>query len=149
MSPRRRTALAASVAVGVAITFWAPSLIASHYADGPGGTEHLLGHPVRGWQFVSDAVRSSRGARLGSHQSALEVARDQVWTGSSGRAVDVRLVWTRNPMRLDGTVVRPESAFSWIVEGRVRRGPRQIIGVLDYRSGQVVWDVRPRSGGPR
>ncbi|MFN8108970.1 MAG: hypothetical protein U0Y82_03875 [Thermoleophilia bacterium] len=104
-------------------------------------------------------MRTSRGARLGSPDSALEVARDQVWTGSSGRAVAVRLRWTRGRFTLTfpaaaevpasgRVVVRPMSAFSWVVEGRVQRGPRQVIGVLDYRTGQVVWDVR-RARSPR
>lgn len=150
---RRRTALGAAVA-GAAIAVWVPSLIASHYADGPGGTEHVLGHPLRGWEFVADAVRTSRGARLGSRDGALAVARDQIWTGPPARAVDVRLVWTRGPFDVEvpagGTapdparaVVRPASRFSWIVIGRVRKGPRQMIGVLDYRTGQVVWNIRP------
>ncbi|MCC6829992.1 MAG: hypothetical protein IT200_01475 [Thermoleophilia bacterium] len=150
---RRRTALGAALA-GAAIAVWVPSLIASRYADGPGGTEHVLGHPLRGWEFVADAVRASRGARLGSRDGALAVARDQIWTGPPARAVDVRLVWTRGPFGVEvpdgGTapdparaVVRPASRFSWIVIGRVRKGPRQMIGVLDYRTGQVVWNIRP------
>ncbi len=154
---RRRTALAAVIAGG-AIAIWVPSLIASHYADGPGGTEDVLGNPIRGWEFVADAVRASRGARLGSRDGALAVARDQIWTGPPARAVDVDLVWTRGPFAVvvpdGGTApdparaeVRPASPFSWIVVGRVRKGPRQMIGVLDYRTGQVVWNIRPLPAG--
>ena len=153
---RRRTAFAA-VLIGAAIAIWVPSLIASNYSDGPGGSDDVLGHPITGWKFVADAVTASRGARLGSRDGALAVARDQIWTGPPARAVDVELVWTREPFAVpvpDGgtapppsrAVARPASAFSWVVVGRVRGGPRQMIGLLDYRSGQVVWNIRPVPG---
>jgi hypothetical protein len=40
-------------------------------------------------------------------------------------------------------VVRPRSPLAWLVYGSVRTHARQLIGVLDYASGRVVWDIRP------
>jgi hypothetical protein len=40
-------------------------------------------------------------------------------------------------------VATPRSELSWIVRGRVQGGPEQVIGLLDYASGRVVWDIRP------
>lgn len=152
--------MGSAIVAGAALTVWGPSVVAGHYANGMDPEQqHLLSNPHRGWAFLADAVRSSRGARLGSHERALEQARDRVWTGSTGRAVDVRLRWTPNPfavpdvpggaeIRTGRRRVRPISPFSWVVEGRVERGPRQIIGLLDYRSGQVIWDIRTRVVSP-
>jgi hypothetical protein len=40
-------------------------------------------------------------------------------------------------------VVAPADPLQWVVRGNVNGGPDQIIGLLDYRTGRVVWDIRP------
>jgi hypothetical protein len=39
----------------------------------------------------------------------------------------------------------PLSPLGWVVRGRVCGGPQQPIGVLDYPTGRVAWNIRPVS----
>lgn len=134
-----------------------PTLVAERYADGPGGAE--VGHARldRGWEFVYHAVRLSRGARLGSDDFALVRARN-AWAGPPAVAEDVALVYMDGPFLVPvppgGTpppserrVAEPLSRLGWVVSGRVRGGPRQMIGLLDYASGRVAWNIRPLGPG--
>jgi hypothetical protein len=149
---RRRVIVAVLLAL-VAVAVWVPSLIAERYADGPGGAE--VGHARldRGWEFVYHAVRLSRGARLGNEDAALTRARE-VWAGPPAVAGSVQLVYMDGPCTVpvpdDGTSPGPERAtavplsrLGWVVRGRVRNGPQQVVGVLDYPTGRVAWDIRP------
>jgi hypothetical protein len=43
----------------------------------------------------------------------------------------------------------PDDDLNWVVNGRVKGGPEQVIGVLDYRTGRVEWDIRPVAGARR
>ena len=147
-----------------------PPLVAAHYADGPGGVANVAGRPDKGWQFIVDAVTHSRDAQLASPQSADERARD-VWAGArvrntrrgasplTARADDVRLVWTDGAFDVPvpphavrptpgNRVARPRGPFAWIVYGRLRGGPRQMIGMLDYDSGTRIWDIRDGAAVP-
>ena len=149
---RRRVVVATIVAVLV-VAMWVPSLIAERYADGPGGAE--VGHARldRGWEFVYHAVRLSRGARLGNEDAALTRARE-VWAGPPAVAGSVELVYMDGPFVVPvpdgGTAPAPERAtavplsrLGWVVRGRVRNGPQQVVGVLDYPTGRVAWNIRP------
>jgi hypothetical protein len=149
---RGRIALAVALVMVIAVAV-VPTLVAERYADGPGGAE--VGHARldRGWEFVYHAVRSSRGARLGSDDFALVRARS-VWAGPPAVAEDVELVYMDGafvvPVPPGGTpppperrVAEPLSRLGWVVSGRVRGGPRQMIGLLDYSSGRVAWNIRP------
>ncbi len=131
---------------------FAPSVVAHRYASGPGGRDGVLGRPDRGWEFLIDAITESRDATLGSGQSADERARE-VWAGAPAKAEGVRLVWMDGPFAVPvpsggvlpapaNRMASPSSPFGWAVEGRVRGGERQMIGLLDYRSGRVVWNIR-------
>jgi hypothetical protein len=153
----RRLITVIAVVLGTVAVF-APSVVAHRYADGPGGTDGVLGRPDKGWEFLIDAVTQSRDARLGSSTSAGERARE-VWAGGSVRAESVRLTWMDGPFTVPvpggGTppaagnaVATPRSSLGWTVIGRVRGGDRQMIGLLDYRSGRVVWNMRRGLGGP-
>jgi hypothetical protein len=148
---RARFILALALVV-VVVGAWVPVLVADHYADGPGGADVGTARIDRGWEFVYHAIRLSRGARLGTHDLALDRARD-VWAGSP-RADSVQLVYMDGPFAVpvppDGTVPAPErrvaeplSRFGWVVRGRVRNGPQQMIGLLDQHSGRVAWNIRP------
>ncbi len=106
----------------------------------------------RGWKFVYHAIRLSRDARLGTSELALDRARD-VWAGSP-LADSVELVYADGsftvPVPEGGTppaagrrVAGPLSRFGWVVRGRVRNGPPQMIGLLDYTTGRVAWNIRP------
>ena len=148
-----------------------PSFVAAHYARGPGGVEGVAWRPDKGWRFLVEAVGHSRGAQLGSSQSATERARD-VWAGARprgrrgdaglgvrARATGVELVWTDGPFRVlapaghpaptpGNDVARPRGPFSWVVYGHLARGPRQMIGMLDYDTGVAEWDIRDGVGAP-
>lgn len=149
---RRKIVIATIVAV-LAGVIWAPSLIAEHYADGPGGAEVGIARLDRGWEFVYHAVRLSRGARLGSEDFANFRARN-AWAGPPAVAEDVELVYMDGPFDVPvppgGTSppderrrAEPLSRLGWVVYGSVRGGPRQMIGLLDYASGRVAWNIRP------
>lgn len=148
---RARVVLAAGIVV-ILIGLWVPVLVARHYADGPGGAEVGIARVDRGWKFVYHAIRLSRGARLGTSDVALDRARD-VWAGSP-LADSVELVYQDGafavPVPPGGTspapgdrVAAPLSRLGWVVRGRVRNGPQQMIGLLDYDSGRVAWNIRP------
>jgi hypothetical protein len=153
MRVTRRGVVVATIVAVLAVAMWVPSLIAERYADGPGGAE--VGHARldRGWEFVYHAVRLSRGARLGTEDAALTRARE-VWAGPPAVAGSVELVYMDGPFTVAvpdrGTAPAPERAtavplsrFGWVVRGRVRGGPEQVIGVLDYPTGRVAWNIRP------
>lgn len=153
MSGRGRVLLALGAVVAV-VAAWAPAIVAHHYADGPGGAEVNRARVDQGWKFVADAVRESRGALLGDDAAAL-VHAQRIWVRPSGRATAVQLVYLDGPFAVPvppgGTVppgarsiATPPGDFGWVVYGHVRGGPRQMIGLLDYNSGTVVWDIRPR-----
>lgn len=154
MRMSRGRVLFALVAVVVVAGAWVPAIVAHHYAAGPGGAEVDRARVDQGWRFLIDAVRESRGARLGDGAAALQHAQT-IWSRPSGRAETVDLTYMDGPFAVPvppgGTapptarhVAVPRSPFGWVVWGHVRGGPRQMIGLLDYHSGVVVWDVRPR-----
>lgn len=147
------------IIVGLGLTalptlVWAPGLVAMRYSDT--SASEALTRPDRGWDFLTDVVRESRGAKLGWHDAALERARE-VWT-SGPQARDVELRWGprafRVPVPAGGAtpparrrMARLRSSLNWIVTGRVPgRATTQVIGILDYRSGAVVWNIRPLRG---
>lgn len=138
---------------------WAPALLADRYADGPGGAEVHAARIDHGWRFLVEAVHLSRGAALGDDADALTLAR-RIWSGPAARASSVRLTYMDGPFAAPvppggdpppagRRMVRPRSDLSWVVTGTVRRGTPQVIGLLDYHSGAIAWDIRPRlrSGG--
>ena len=150
--PKGRIAVPVA-AVAVVAVAWAPAPVASHYADGPGGAEAGLARIDRGWEFVYHAVRLSRGAELGNRGAAIDRART-VWA-SRPKAESVDLRYLDGPFTVPvpaggavprNPVARPRDRFAWVVEGQVGDGPPQMIGLLDYRSGAVVWKLRQRTG---
>lgn len=147
----------ALIAGGAVVALWAPSLVATAYAEEPAST--YLANPVAGWAFLWEAVTASRNPRLGTGDAAM-VQASQVWAGPPAVATDVSLKaiaapWDV-PVPAGGTApiaardqARPAHELNWVVTGRVRGGPPQVIGLLDYRSGRVAWDIRPVGGGAR
>ena len=142
---RRRIVWTVGVVVVVALA-WAPVVIADHFADGPGGAEVGRARLDRGWEFVYHAVRLSRGAQLGTDDSALERARER-WAGPPAIARSVRLVYMDGPFavpvpgaaRSPRPSAEPRSRCRGSAGSCAGRpgGPDQVIGVLDYASGRV------------
>ena len=65
MRGKRARIVLVAVVVVLAAAAWAPVPIAEHFADGPGGAEIGRARLDRGWEFVYQAVRLSRGAPPG------------------------------------------------------------------------------------
>jgi hypothetical protein len=143
----RRRAIGVTVGVAVLAALWTPSFIARTYTSSaqPIG---FLSRPDKGWRFLYDTVRLSRHAKLGSDGPALQRARE-VWP----RAETVELVYLVRPVTVPvaagglappraARTVRPRSRLTWFVRGRIGGRPRQIVGLLDFRSGRVIWDLR-------
>ena len=132
------------------VAIWSPSLAASHYGDRSFGG--MFARPDRGWHFIFDAVAQSRGARLGWGGDALGKAQRR-WV-SNPRADAVHLRWSDDPItvttptRGGHTVtrqIRPHSPLTWIVTAVPRAGvPARTIGLMDYRSGQILWSTARR-----
>ena len=150
-------AKAALVAGGAVVALWAPSFVATAYAEEPASA--YLANPAAGWAFLWEAVTASRNPRLGTGDAAMLQA-SQVWAGPPAVATDVSLKAIPSPWEVPvpagGTdaigardQARPRDELNWVVTGRVRGGPPQVIGLLDYRSGRVEWDIRPVGGAAR
>lgn len=148
--------LVIGLAVGAAlVTLWAPSFVATAYVEG--SAEPYLANPAKGWAFLWEAVTASRAPRLGTAAAAEQVA-EQVWAGRPAVADDVHLAVIETPWRVPvppgavrvapgRRVANPPDDLQWIVSGHVDGGPAQVIGLLDYRTGRVAWDIRPLPGG--
>lgn len=150
-------ARAALVAGGAVVVLWAPSLVATAYAEQP--ASDYLANPAEGWAFLWEAVTASRNPRLGTADAAMHQA-SQVWAGPPAVASGVSLKSVPSPWDVPvpaGGVqplavrdqARPADELNWVVTGRVRGGAEQVIGLLDYRTGRVAWDIRPVPGGAR
>ena len=150
----RRRAIGVTVGLAAVVALWTPSLVARSYSTSAQPID-FLSRPDKGWRFLYDTVRLSRHAKLGSDAPALQRAR-QVWP----RIEDVELVYLVRPVTvpvatgglaapLNARLVRPRSRLTWFVYGRLGGRPRQIIGLLDYRSGRIIWDLRRVTRGRR
>ena len=147
MRVTRRRAVGVIAAVSAIAVLWAPSLVARSFTT-PAQPIDFMVRPDKGWRFLYDAVRLSRDPRLGSEGPALETAK-RIW-----RRVDaVELVYLVRPVIVPvpagglapsarERLVRPRSRLTWFVSGRIGGRPRQVIGLLDFRSGRVIWDLR-------
>lgn len=152
-----RSATVALVVAGAVVVAWIPSFIATAYAEEP--ASEYLANPAEGWAFLWEAVTASRNPRLGTADAAMQQAT-QVWAGAPAEASDVSLKaipdeWTV-PVPPGGVEpapakaeARPADELNWVVSGRVTGGPEQVIGLLDYRTGRVEWDIRPLAGARR
>jgi hypothetical protein len=147
-------ALIAGAAVVIA---WIPSFVATAYSEDPAAD--YLANPAAGWAFLWEAVTASRNPRLGTADAAMQQA-SQVWAGAPAVAGGVSLralppEWTvpvppgAVPPVAARRVATPDDQLNWVVRGAVRGGPDQVIGLLDYRTGRVEWDIRPVAGAPR
>jgi hypothetical protein len=147
----------ALIAGAVVVAAWIPSFIATAYAEEP--ASDYVANPAAGWSFLWEAVTASRNPRLGTADAAMQQA-SQVWAGAPAVAGDVSLrtlppEWTV-PVPAGAVtpvaarrVATPDDRLNWVVSGPVKGGPPQVIGLLDYRTGRVEWDIRPVAGSPR
>ena len=141
----------AVIAGAAVVAVWIPSFIATAYAEVP--ASDYLSNPAKGWGFLWESVTASRNPRLGTADAALQEAT-QVWAGQPAVASDVSLKAIPSPWDIPvpaggvapaagRDVVSPSDELQWVVTGSVKGGPDQVIGLLDYRTGRVAWDIRP------
>lgn len=144
---RRRRWIVVVIAIGVIGTVWGPALVATRYTHEAQRID-FWSRPDKGWRFLFDAVRESRSAKLGTEGRALATA-NHTW-----RSVDrVELVYLEGPVTVPipnkgeaipahRRTVNPRSPFTWFVYGRLGSRTSQIVGLLDAKSGRVIWDLR-------
>ena len=140
MRRQGRIAICGSL-IALPILVWTPGLVGLQYHDGsvPGA----LARPDRGWHFLADSVRESRGAALGWHDAALGEAKRR-WV-SRPRAQSVSLRWDARAIDVGTRRVPLRAPLNWIVTGTPKPGsPSQVIAILDYHSGRVVWSLKTR-----
>lgn len=148
MHKRRRRCIVAAIAIGVIVATWGPSLVARRYTH-DAQPINFTSRPDKGWRFLYDATREARRARAGTEGTARTVA-NRTWRN----IVDhVDLVYLEKPVTIpipDGGVsvaahrrtVAPRSPFTWFVYGRLGSETSQVVGLIDARSGRVIWDLR-------
>lgn len=147
MQNRRRRWIVVAIVIGAVVAVWGPSLIALRYTH-DAQRIGFASRPDKGWHFLYDAIREARTTRLGTEGKARATA-NHTWA-----PVDrVELVYLEGPVTIpipEGGVsvspsrrtVRPRSPFTWFVYGRLGSPTRQIVGLIDARSGRVIWDLR-------
>ncbi len=151
---RRRALVLGAVPLAVAL-LWAPSVVATRYSNDIVHTD-FMAQPLRGWQFLADAVVASRGAEAGTEAHARGIAERRWWT-SPIDVTRLELVYVKDrritiPLTAGGVQrplasrrVSPHARFSWLVYGHAGRRPEQVVGVINMNSGSVVWDLRRRA----
>ncbi len=148
MQNRRRRWIVVAIVVGCLVAIWGPSIVASRYTH-DAQPINFTSRPDKGWRFLYDAIREARSAKLGSEGAALATA-NHTWRPLVDR---VDLVYLEDPVTIpvpDGGVtvaahrrtVAPRSPFTWFVYGHIGSETSQVIGLLDARSGRVIWDLR-------
>lgn len=152
MRVTRRRIIGAIIAICTLLALWAPSFVAQSHTTSAQPIDFLT-RPDKGWRFLIDTVRLSRRAKAGTEGAALTTAK-RVWR----RTERVELVYLEDPVTIPvppgalsppaaRRTVRPRSRLTWFVHGRVGVRARQIVGLIDYRSGRVIWDVRAVTPG--
>jgi hypothetical protein len=157
----------AIIASLVLVLALAPSTVAGAVTSRDEPVEFLR-HPIQGWRFVGTVLRASLSADLASPGAALRLAqhewgtptpRDQAVDRVGGDAADVVAVRVQllylpgsrqaRVRTIDGTGSGSSSSLSarralaWQVLGRPADGGQTAtIGLIDYRTGAVLWDVR-------
>ena len=143
------------VVVVAAVVFYLPSLVAFRYTASPQNTSFLI-HPWHSWDFAWTALTVPGNAKLKTSGEALRAAKD-IWRGSKVDPLEVRVLFLDKGRPytfthdVDGreisTTVTPPYAFVWQVRGTISgKNEDSIVGLLDYRTGDVLYDVRTDLG---
>jgi hypothetical protein len=138
--------------------FYFPSLVAYRYTASSQNTDFLT-HPWRSWGFAFAAFTVAGDSRLKTSGAAFRNA-EQVFAGSQVRVEEARLLYLPGgatytfTQPIDGRLLQreitPPYRFVWQIEGRVRtpadsspdEQAKVIVGLFDYRSGRLLYDVR-------
>lgn len=139
-----------------AFVFYFPSLVAFRYTA-PSQNVGFLYRPWKSWAFAYAALTVPGDARLKTSGEALRAA-EAVWPGPSPAVHEVRVLFVDAGRPYEfvhevagrpvTTTVVPPYDFVWQVRGAMTRNAGDtIVGLIDYRSGEVLYDVRSDLGG--
>jgi len=134
-----------------ALVFYFPSLVAFRYTASPQNVAFLY-QPWKSWSFAFTALTVPGDARLKTSGDALREA-EKIWPGPLLDVGEVRVLFlkegepytfTHDVLGDDiTTTVTPTYDFVWQVRGTIGRNDTDtVIGLLDYRTGEVLYDVR-------
>jgi hypothetical protein len=146
--PRRGRLFWAVVAVLVAaLLVYGPAELARR-ATGPGEPVDFLTQPQEGWKFVLTALDEIGSARAGSPAAARQAAV-RAFSGTAVRPTRVDLLYVpdrRVPLGKGSAVATANGRLVWMVSGRTRPGgPLVTVGLIDFRTGRLTYDVRTAS----
>jgi hypothetical protein len=125
---------------------YAPAYVA-RAATGPGEPVDFLKRPEEGWRFVLAAVRAVPSARLSRPALAAEQAR-RVFAGQPIQPTRVTLLYLPDRVVTVGRGkgrrrLAANARLIWRIVGRVRPGgPLVTVGLMDFSSGALIYDVR-------
>jgi hypothetical protein len=142
------------IVVVTVVVFYLPSLVAFRYTASPQRTSFLT-HPWRSWDFVTTLLTVPGDARLKTSGAALRKA-DTYWYGSGVDPQSVRVLFlpAGRPYTFTHeaagqtftTTIRPPYKLVWQVRGELDgdggHASDTIVGLLDYRTGRVLYDIR-------
>jgi len=143
--PRRGSLFWAVVAVLVAATLvYGPAELARR-STGQGEPVNFLTHPQEGWRFVLDAFGQIGSARAGSPEAAGRLAAS-AFSGTTVQPVRGDLLYVpdrRVPLGKGSDEATAKGRLVWRVSGRTRPGgPVQTVGLIDFATGELTYDVR-------
>lgn len=138
--------------------FYFPSLVAFRYTAPPQNVTFLY-QPWKSWSFAYTALTVPGDAELKTSGEALRAA-EKVWPEPQFNAREVRVLFldegrphtfTHDVLGNEvETTITPTYDFVWQVRGTIGRDDADtVLGLLDYRTGDVVYDVRDDLGGPQ
>jgi len=140
------------IVVVALIVFYLPSLVAFRYTAAEQRTSFLT-HPWRSWSFAYTALTVPGDSKLKTSGQALRTAQS-LFAGSQVHAREVRVLFlaagqpysfTNRVAGVEVTAtIKPRYRFVWRVTGTVDVAPRTtvVVAMLDYRSGDLLYDVR-------
>jgi hypothetical protein len=145
------------VACVVVVVLYFPSLVAFRYTAPPQNVTFLY-KPWKSWSFAYTALTVPGDAKLKTSGEALREAK-KVWPGPTPSVDEVRVLFVDEGQPYEfthsvggrdvTTTVVPPYDFVWQVRGAVAKGgDENIVGLLDYRSGDVLYDVRTDLAAP-
>jgi hypothetical protein len=156
---RSKRFIAAVVVVIAVIVFLLPAFVAFRYTA-PEQRGQFLTRPWRGWSFAYAALAVPTHSQLKTSGMALRKA-DWIYKGTVVDPQEVQLLFVpkAKPYTFTHTVaghavtstITPSYRFVWQVWGVIDTAPqhtRTMVGLLDYKTGRVLYDVRddlPRS----
>ncbi len=156
-APRRRARgrqlLVVTLVVAALVVFLFPAFVAFRYTA-PSQRMEFVRQPWRGWPFALAAVAVPGNSELKTSGMALRKA-DWAFKGTSVDPREVQLLYVPADApytfthRIDGrtvsSTITPTYKFVWQIHGvvdTISDNEDTVVGVLDYRNGNLLYDIR-------